>query len=202
MTDPTERPTAADDECIVPLFPLKGVFLFPGLLQALHIFEPRYRQMVEDLLDRSGSFVIGTVLDATDEEMMENPAIEPVGGLGRIEFYRRYDDGRFNVLVHGLARVEVAELESDRLYRKVRYTKLPEVGCSDEESAELVPRLRKAVTRVLKKAAELPDDLSVSQLVDLLLFQLTLPDSELHQLYSEPLVTERARAVLALHGYS
>ena len=46
---------------VAPLFPLPNVFLFPGCVMPLHVFEPRYRQMVEDLLDGPGQVVMGTL---------------------------------------------------------------------------------------------------------------------------------------------
>ena len=49
---PSARPWHGPTE--LPVFPLPGVFLFPGCVMPLHVFEPRYRQMVSDLLDRHG----------------------------------------------------------------------------------------------------------------------------------------------------
>jgi hypothetical protein len=58
--DGASRPTA---RFVAPVFPLPGVFLFPGQIMPLHVFEPRYRQMIEDSLDGPGRLVIGTVLE-------------------------------------------------------------------------------------------------------------------------------------------
>ncbi|HEX5054111.1 MAG TPA: LON peptidase substrate-binding domain-containing protein, partial [Planctomycetota bacterium] len=51
----------------VPIFPLPGAFLFPHQVMPLHVFEPRYREMVEDLLDSPGRLVIGTQLEGERE---------------------------------------------------------------------------------------------------------------------------------------
>ena len=61
----------------VPMFPLPGVFLFPSQILPLHVFEERYRQLVEDCLDGPGRILVPTVVGAG-----EPPPVLPVAGLG------------------------------------------------------------------------------------------------------------------------
>ena len=92
----------------VPLFPLPGVFLFPHQMLPLHVFEPRYRQLVSDLLDGAGRFVIGTPA-ALARASGQTTDILPVAGLGEILRHEKRPDGRFHIWVLGLVRVRIRE---------------------------------------------------------------------------------------------
>jgi Lon protease-like protein len=77
---------------LLPLFPL-GIVMLPGNNVPLHIFEPRYREMIQECL--KGSLEFGILLTQGD-------TIEPVGCTAKVvDLLRRYRDGRFDVLVHG-----------------------------------------------------------------------------------------------------
>lgn len=106
----------------LPLFPLPSTVLLPGQRLPLHIFEPRYLQMVRDALEGIPYIVVA---------LIEPPLTEParfsrVATAGRIVSYQRLSNGRFNILVEGAVRALLQEVPSDRLYRKVRCTPLPE----------------------------------------------------------------------------
>ena len=105
--------------CTAPLFPLPNFFLFPRSITPLHIFEPRYRQMIEDLLDGNGRLVMGTVKEEHLEELACSPPVHPVACLGEIVRHERLPDGRFLIWLLGVARVRVREVHSIRLYRCV-----------------------------------------------------------------------------------
>ena len=68
---------------VSPMFPL-GTVLFPSMVLPLHVFEPRYRAMVEDLLDSPGRLVIATVPEEHVAELPGSPPVYPVAGLGEI----------------------------------------------------------------------------------------------------------------------
>ncbi|MDO8348875.1 MAG: LON peptidase substrate-binding domain-containing protein, partial [Planctomycetota bacterium] len=111
----------------LPIFPLPGLFLFPHQVLPLHIFEPRYRQLVTDLLDGPGRFVIGTVRSGEIETATHAPEVLPVAGLGEIVRHEKLPDGRYRIWVLGLVRVRIAEVPSDRLYRQVRCAPFVEI---------------------------------------------------------------------------
>ena len=192
------RPTPPTTQ-IVPLFALPDVILFPGLVLPLHIFEPRYRQMVGDVLDGSGEIVLGTVLGATSTELAGSPPIENIAGLGRIEHYRKLEEGRFDILLNGTARVRAEEVESERLYRQVSVEIIEEDPCSSRETEELKPQLLRALNELSDTALDLPAEMSVGLLSDLLLARLSLPPAKQHALYANTNISDRARAVLAHH---
>lgn len=92
-----------------PLFPLGNVVFFPHTFLPLHVFEPRYRQMVEDAL--RGERLIVVVLAREEHPPGRRPDIHPIGSVGRIEVSERLEDGRFRIVLRGLSRVAVGELQ-------------------------------------------------------------------------------------------
>ena len=206
----TEVPASwpPDDEVevprVVPLFPLPNLFLFPGTVMPLHIFEPRYRQMIEDSLDGPGRLVIGTVLEGHHDQLLGTPPIHEVAGLGEIARHERLPDGRFVIMIVGLARVRVREVPSDRLYRRVEAAPLEEIPVEGYDAERLRDELVEAVlarTPDLRSHADkLPDDMPVGHLADLLLLRMQLPQAAMQSLYSELVVADRARHALAEHA--
>jgi len=178
----------------IPIFPLPGAFLFPHQMMPLHVFEPRYRQMIADLLDGPGRLVIGTLRD--DGTKQRPPAVLPVAGLGEIVRHEKTADGRYQILVLGLARVRIREAPSDRLYRRVSCEPFVEIDAPAAAVPELTRDLRNATTARLKQPLPLPDSAPPSLLADLLLQTLSAPQSFVEEAYSEPSVQRRARLVL------
>src|SRR5690606_11339300 len=133
----------------VPMFPLGRVFLFPHQVLPLHVFEPRYRAMVADLLDTTGRLVIATVREGERENGPGAPRVLAVAGLGEIMRHEQLPDGRFMIWVLGLTRVRVDEIASDRPYRRVRCAPFAEIPVPDGEARALVHALREATTRRL-----------------------------------------------------
>jgi hypothetical protein len=103
----------------LPLFPLPNVVLFPHALLPLHIFEPRYRQMVRDVLGGDRLIVMARRLEP-EIEGEAPPAVAPVAGVGDVVLCHELPDGRFNIVLRGRARVRIVrELEADEPYRRV-----------------------------------------------------------------------------------
>ncbi len=107
----------------MPIFPLPGVVLFPGAILPLHIFEPRYRQMLADAMGGHRCMAMAFTLDGVGEV----PRIAPVAGAGIIVRYEPMPDGRANILLHGQARVQLEELPFEPPYRRARARLLAEV---------------------------------------------------------------------------
>src|SRR5215510_11390422 len=86
------------------LFPLPNLVFFPHVMQPLHIFEPRYRQMTADAL--AGDRLIALVLPTPgwEADYAGRPAIHPVVCLGQVVTEQRLEDGRYNLLLRGLTR--------------------------------------------------------------------------------------------------
>lgn len=98
----------------ISLFPLTGAILFPGMQLPLHIFEPRYRDLVGDSLARDR--MIGMVQPKGGGD---NPSLFTVGCLGRIGDVEAMDDGRYNVILEGLQRFTILkELDVSTAFRQ------------------------------------------------------------------------------------
>lgn len=111
---------------ILPIFPLTGVLLFPGMRLPLHVFEPRYRNMVQDAL--AGARHIGMIQPLAPRQdnapapdaPQDAPELYPVGCAGSIEEYRKLEDGRYLLTLAGVSRFRVREeLPLQRGYRRV-----------------------------------------------------------------------------------
>lgn len=130
---------------ILPIFPLTGVVLLPRNWLPLHVFEPRYRALVEDAM--AGDRFIGMIQplvpaddDAPDPlvELPADPEIYPVGCAGRIERCEPQADGRFVILLRGVSRFRIrAELAPRRGYRRVEADYAEFAGDLQEAEAEV-----------------------------------------------------------------
>jgi uncharacterized protein len=99
----------------LPIFPLTGAILFPGLQLPLHIFEPRYRAMVGDALVRDRR--IGMI---QPQAAREGAPLYAIGCMGKIEDVETSEDGRYNIVLSGEARFRVlAELSVATPFRQV-----------------------------------------------------------------------------------
>ena len=108
----------------LPLFPLPDVVLFPGALLPLHVFEPRYRQLVADALDAGGALALPRLRPGFEGDYHGSPAVYPVCGAGRIVRHERLPDGRYHVLVVGLERVRLERELPSSPYRRARARRL------------------------------------------------------------------------------
>ncbi|MHC5018554.1 MAG: LON peptidase substrate-binding domain-containing protein [Planctomycetota bacterium] len=138
----TDEPLPVD----IPLFPLPNVVLFPSAVVPLHIFEPRYRLMVQRCLDGDGVF--GMVLlrpePAQDERPPADgapPPIHHVGAAGRIVGHQPLPDGRSHILVQGLQRFRVGDLGFEEPYLTARVAYLRAPALSPERDAALYAQL-------------------------------------------------------------
>lgn len=111
---------------LVPIFPLAGLVFTPGTILPLHVFEPRYREMVAYSEAHGGRIAMATVAPGHEAEMAGNPPIWPEVGVGVIEQLQRTVDGRsvFRLRFEGAARIE-GEVASPGGFRLARVQPLP-----------------------------------------------------------------------------
>jgi Lon protease-like protein len=103
----------------LPIFPLAGAVVMPGVQLPLNVFEPRYLNLVADAL--AADHLIGMIQPAGADEDDEAPDVHRVGCAGRITSYSETSDGRIVMVLTGVCRFEVrAELPPNRGYRRVR----------------------------------------------------------------------------------
>ncbi|MBI4716021.1 MAG: LON peptidase substrate-binding domain-containing protein [Nitrospirae bacterium] len=102
----------------IPIFPLPQVVFFPGTYLPLHIFEPRYREMVRT--SWLGDRMIGMVLlrEGWERDYYDRPPVFPVGCAGRIISLQPLADGRFNLVLEGIRKFEIEEEQGARPFRQ------------------------------------------------------------------------------------
>ena len=103
---------------IIPLFPLPNLVMFPYVDVPLHIFEPRYREMIGDIAQ--GDRIIGMMLLKGDwqRDYYAYPDIYEFGCAGRIERLVKLPDGKYNLVLTGLSEFRVRREIRDRAYRQ------------------------------------------------------------------------------------
>lgn len=177
------------------LFPLPGVVLFPHVVMPLHIFELRYRQMMEHALASDRLLTMVQVRPDQAWGGAGTPALEAVGCLGRILNHERLPDGRFNLLLLGRKRVRLRrELEPGTLYRQAELEILedfPGPPCGELVERALQEQFRALMAERGALDGELETLLSVTLplgvLTDILSHTLDLP-----AILKQRLLTERA----------
>lgn len=135
----------------LPLFPLPGVVFLPSTLLPLHVFEPRYRKLVKDCLEGDNIFAVPLLREGWQRDYDGSPPIFEVAGAGRVVRSQTLPDGRYNLLVLGIARVRLhEELATDEPYRMARATVL-----DDEIPASVEDRFRVTVDQLRLVAGQI-----------------------------------------------
>ena len=188
----------------IPIFPLPNVVLFPNVFLPLHIFEPRYRQMVADAL--TGDRIIGMVLlrPGWEGNYEGRPAVYPIGCAGLITHAERLSHGRFNIVLQGLEKFRVLDEDDSHRYRLARIGNLPEARTNGDDRDEmrmarrrlealLVPsdKSRSSDTRV-------PASMSDEDLVNALAQYLELEPVEKQALLEREGLLDRCRSLIEL----
>jgi Lon protease-like protein len=184
----------------IPLFPLPNVVLFPGMPLPLHVFEPRYRKMVKDVLE--GHHTIGMMLlrPGWEPHYQGRPPVYEIGCAGLVERCEPLADGRFNILVRGLARFRIVDEREDEPYRLASVAAL-EDSTGDPVALEAErARLVKAIARasdgppVLVMQPELP----AADFVNALCQSLALEPVERQSLLDCGSILERCRRLVEI----
>ena len=150
-----------------PLFPLPNVVHFPHTWLPLHIFEPRYRAMIEDALD-SDRLIAMALLRPNQETAYDTKFadVHPVVCLGRIAVEEKLPDGRFNLALRGLCRARIeSELKSNQPYRTAELTLLSDFYPS-EPTIDRRHRQRELLAGATEILPELQSDPLLHQLLD------------------------------------
>ena len=182
----------------LPVFPLPDYYLLPGVVAPLHVFETRYRQMMEDLMDGPGRLVL-TPFSTETPRIERGPVLGDLGTLAEIVQHEQLEDGRWVMIVAALGRVAIEEVESKRLYRKVDAVLVPDADPEGVDADGLRTRLVAALHQRAEGPWEAPVGTSIGRLADLLLHALALDREHQAQAYGE--LDPLARAELALQRH-
>lgn len=191
----------------LPLFPLSDVVLLPEVSIPLTLFEPRYRQMIRDVL--AGAHQIGMVTVRPDAitQMAGDPPIFDIGCLGRVAHAQEQADGTFQILLAGSNRFRILQEENrsgQRLYRSARVELLSdEIPTSpqaieklEQKRSELLERLERLVRNLGRTGAEAPaiaafERLDPTRLINALTQSLALRPVERQRLLEADSIASR-----------
>ena len=187
----------------IPIFPLPSAVLFPNVLLPLHIFEPRYRQMLADSL--AGDRVIGMVLlQAGWEQQYEGrPNVFPVGCAGVITHVESLEDGRSNIVLRGVSKFRIRAEDGSKPYRIAHVEPIVEqVSRGDRERLFAIrKRLEEVVLAAVskgKRERQFPPEIPDEDLVNALSQYLELEPLERQALLESEGVVARAKMLLEL----
>jgi Lon protease-like protein len=183
----------------LPIFPLGQVVLFPRALLPLHIFEPRYRAMLRDCVATHSLMAIALATGETDDAGQTK--IAKIAGLGIIVEHQEVDDGRSNILLHGVHRVSLEELPFVPPYRRAKATILNEVAShvSSPDRTALTAAVNAFASDVRKRdphfSIDLPPSLEPGAMADLYAHHLVIDAGERQRILEELDASERVRLV-------
>ncbi len=185
-----------------PLFPLPNVVLFPHALLPLHIFEPRYRQMTVDALEGEQLIAMALVKSGAGPP----PPIHDVVGLGRIIAHERLPDGRYHLVLRGIARARVIrEPPSNRMYRIGELNILEETAPAPDQQATVGQTLVERFERSFPAVREHPvwqavatSDVPLGVVCDLLASALPIAPEFAQRFLADLDVVSRCHALFAV----
>jgi Lon protease-like protein len=135
---------------LLPLFPLDQVLL-PGVPLPLHVFEPRYKEMIAECLDEKKPF---GVVRASSEGVAE------IGCTAEIlEVTKRYDDGRMDILTRGVERFEVLQVHDERSFLQAEFTVIEdEPGHASSQMVQQAVRLHAEIVKLAGSETDGPEE--------------------------------------------
>jgi uncharacterized protein len=189
------RALLAQSLSALKVFPLPGAVVLPGTPAPFHIFEPRYRAMTADAL--SGDRILAIAALVSEEGAVQDRApIHPVAGAVVIEQDEHRPDGRYDLVVRGVARVRLlAELDNGKPYREFRAEMLDDVWPAGGRAALEGPRAA-LEQLVIELAQVLPPESGAPQLAAIA--ARTRSPSELADLVAAAVVSEPDRRLAVL----
>lgn len=197
------NPELIDFSGLAPIFPLPNVVLFPQALLPLHIFEPRYRKMTADALEGERLIAMGLLRPGWKSSTV--PPVHRIMGLGKIIAHEKLADGRFNLILRGLARVKLlSEKQVDLPYRIGQF----EI-CREYLQEQPLSSRQQCVEKILHLFGQLfpkvpvhqlfvsaSADLPLQTVCDVLLGSIPMPQSQSQQFLDELDVDARGRMLV------
>ncbi|MEN3338898.1 MAG: uncharacterized protein V7647_2574 [Acidobacteriota bacterium] len=187
----------------IPVFPLPNVVLFPTVSLPLHIFEPRYREMVADALE--GDRIIGMALlrPGWEGSYEGRPPIYPVGCAGLITHAERLPDGRYNIVLRGLEKFRILREHGQRRYRTADIDPIMESLTEDDRHVVRAERRRLEALLVPRPSGRgvdtaMPPSMGDEDLVNALAQYLELETVEKQALLERDGLLARCRSLIEL----
>ena len=193
---------------ILPIFPLPNIVFFPKNFLPLRIFEPQYKRMIVDVLEKDRKVGI-ILLDRNAQKGKRDyqntrSSLHRIGCIGKIETCEKLPGGRFNILLRGLYRFEVLEIVKNQPYQMALVKHLEDTPFQLGDSNELKARdalLEKSVEyfhnvlRVEMKNGRLGQQASLERVVNEIAAVLDIPVNEKQELLEIKQLKERLNSV-------
>jgi Lon protease-like protein len=194
---------------VVRLFPLPNLVLFPGVIQALHIFESRYRDLMVDALASDGLITMALIEPNWKSQFLDEPSLFSTVCIGKIVTHARLDDGRYNLLLMGAHRAKIVrELDRDTAYRvaEVELCQEHPVGSPGQAGRlkeQVIQRFRNLAARRPQLDEEsleelLREDLPLGQLVDLISYSSGMSPVDQQNVLAETDICQRVEVMLEI----
>ena len=188
---------------LLPIFPLPNVVLFPSVFLPLHIFEPRYREMVADAI--ASDRLIGMVLlrPGWQSDYEGRPPVYPIGCSGVITHVERMADGRYNIVLRGLERFRILEEDHSKSYRRAIVEPIVDTAPSAADR-QVLRTCRAKLESLLTPAdrvggdAKMPSTMTDEDLVNALAQYLDLEPLEKQALLEHACLRSRAETLVEL----
>jgi Lon protease-like protein len=187
---------------LLPLFPLPSVVLFPNVFLPLHIFEPRYREMVTDAL--ASDRLIGMVLlrPGWERSYEGRPPVYPIGCSGVITHAERLHDGCYDIVLRGLDRFRIVDEDDTRAYRRATVEPLPDKAMGGDQR-RVIHECRTKLEGMLGtdpriSDARIPSAMSDEDLINALAQYLDFEPLEKQALLEKPCLRSRAQSLVEL----
>ncbi len=176
----------ADFDGVVRLFPLPSLVLFPHVIQALHIFELRYCEMLTEALESDHLITMALLVPGWESQVQGKPNLGNTVCIGRIISHTPTDDGRHNILMAGLQRARIIEeLEVTTSFRQARVELIPDFlpddfrASSDEHRKTLLAVFRSMIPQDAANSKTFADlltqQLPLGILTDIIAYAVNLP---------------------------
>lgn len=174
--------------------------MFPNMSRPLHVFEPRYREMVTDAVEGEGYIGMVLLKPGHEDQYEQNPPVFSIGCAGRIAEANETADGRWLVVLHGTSKFRIISEDQSRAYRMAEVEPVPEALDDDDRAAlsRRRPELINALSSLLPGSQPPPADLPDEDFVNGLAQLLALDPLDRQELLEAAGPLERAEALLEL----
>lgn len=193
---------------VARLFPLPDLIMFPHVMQPLHIFEPRYRDLLNEALDSDGLIAMCMLAPGWENDYEGRPPLLPYACLGRVVTHQRTENGEYNILLLGMRRIRIdRELPASKSFRMAEVTLLDDFCTEDNDGRR--PALQAALTQQFQdflphgKSADaalkelLATEIPLGVLTDLVSFALPMEMHQKRDLLGECDIDRRATMLLS-----
>lgn len=211
FSDVTELPDDFDGD--VRLFPLPGLVMFPHAMQPLHIFEPRYVEMLRESLATDQLITMATLTEPHSAAVETVPAVSPIVCVGKIVSHAELDGDRHNILLVGVRRAKIRrELETTQSFRTARVDLIDDfyVPAATARRNELKRRLLTAFGKILPSKAGsqqtlhelMAGQMGVGPITDIIAYMMPFPPADKLKLLEMSDVDGRAEHLIELMSHS